>query len=390
VFVGADDIALLADLGVNCVRVPVHYRILEDDDQPFTIRDDAFGHLDRVIRLCAERRIYTIIDLHAVPGSQNHHWHSDNPSTIPLFWVHRHFQDRVVHLWEAIADHYRDDAWVGGYNLLNEPADEGGERLAQFYDRACMAVRAIDRDHILFLDGNTYATDFSMFRDPLPNTVYTCHDYAPPGLVSGGPYPGHTKDVYWDQAAVERKFLERTAFARKTGTPVWIGEFGPQYTGDPVIDRQRDALLGDQLDIYDRYGASWSLWTYKDIGFQGVVTVSPGTPYRRLFGPIVGKKARLGTDRWTTTGAATAAVIEPVQQLVAREFPDFDPYPWGARDWVTTLLNQGMLAEAMVDEYARAFAGLDDTELIALADSFALSNCVLRPSLAQRLRDHHS
>ncbi len=390
VFVGADDIGLLADLGVNCVRVPVHYRVFEDDDRPFTIRDDGFRHLDRVIRLCAERGIYTIIDLHAVPGAQNHHWHSDNPSATPLFWAHPHFQDRAVHLWEAIAHHYRDDVWVGGYNLLNEPADEGGERLARFYDRACAAVRAIDPDHILFLDGNTYATDFGVFDDPVPNAVYTCHDYAPPGLVSGGPYPGHTNGVWWDAAAVERKFLERTDFARRTGTPIWIGEFGPQYTGDPERDRQRDALLGDQLDIYERHGASWSLWTYKDIGFQGLVTVSPDTPYQRHFGPIVAKKARLGTDRWTTSGTATAPLTEPVYQLIAEEFPDFDPYPWGARDWVTTRLNHGMFAEPMVDEYATAFAGLDDSELIALADSFALSNCVLREPLAQRIRDHCS
>lgn len=83
---------------------------------------------------------------------------------------------------------------------------------------------------MLFLDGNTYSTDFSMFTDPLPNTVYTAHDYALPGFVDGGSYPGVSRGQQVDRAAVERTFLERTSYMRDTGTPFWIGEFGPVYT----------------------------------------------------------------------------------------------------------------------------------------------------------------
>jgi hypothetical protein len=50
---------------------------------------------------------------------------------------------------------------IAGYNPLNEPADATQTRLVDFYDRVIAAIRAIDPDHALFLDGNTYATDFS-------------------------------------------------------------------------------------------------------------------------------------------------------------------------------------------------------------------------------------
>ncbi|MEV1121203.1 hypothetical protein AB0I91_39625 [Actinosynnema sp. NPDC049800] len=63
--------------------------------------DDFFGPedaRDRLIGRCAEQGIYTILDLHALPGAQNQHWHSDNPMHRAQFWVHRPFQDRVVHL----------------------------------------------------------------------------------------------------------------------------------------------------------------------------------------------------------------------------------------------------------------------------------------------------
>ena len=102
----------------------------------FVLRADGFKHLDRVVEACARHGIYTILDLHAAPGYQNQHWHSDNPTHIALFWQHRHFQDRTVWLWERLAEHYRSNAWVAGYNVLNEPADPTEQRIGPFYRRA--------------------------------------------------------------------------------------------------------------------------------------------------------------------------------------------------------------------------------------------------------------
>jgi endoglucanase len=101
------DAAFLAESGCNLVRIAIGYKHLEDDAHPFEIKADGFRHLDRAIDLLAQHGIYSIVDLHALPGSQNQHWHSDNPTHIAAFWQHRHFQDRVVHIWEAIALVYR-------------------------------------------------------------------------------------------------------------------------------------------------------------------------------------------------------------------------------------------------------------------------------------------
>jgi endoglucanase len=108
-----EDAALLAGLGVNCVRIPINYRHFVRDERPFELREEGFERLDGVVRLCAEHGIYSVIDLHAAPGCQNQHWHSDNPTHIAAFWQHPHFQDRVVHLWQALAARYRDEPWVG-------------------------------------------------------------------------------------------------------------------------------------------------------------------------------------------------------------------------------------------------------------------------------------
>ena len=39
---------------------------------------------------------------------------------------------------------------------------------------------------------------------------------------------------------------------------------------------------------------AWAIWTYKDIGLQGLVRVNPGSPYMQRIGDVVAKKARLG------------------------------------------------------------------------------------------------
>jgi endoglucanase len=382
-FFEAQDAALLAQLGVNCVRVPINYRHFERDDRPFELREAGFALLDRAVRLCADHGIYTVIDLHAVPGCQNQHWHSDNPTHVAAFWQHPHFQDRVVHLWQALAARYRDEPWVAGYNLLNEPADPTGEVVGPFHDRLVAAIREIDRGHIVFVDGNTYSTDFSMFAEPYDNAVYACHDYARAGMAFGGPYPGHTQGQWIDRDALEEKFLERTRYQRETETPIWVGEFGPVYTGEPERDEQRYQILADQLDIYDHYGAGWSIWTYKDVGLQGLVHTDPAGAYMRRFGAFIDKKARLGVDSWGSTDQEVPDVVEPIHELVAREFPDWSPYPWGARGTTDDLVRHVLFAQAMLVEYAERFRGCDDDELDALADSFGLARCVRRARLCE-------
>lgn len=385
-FFDEDDARLLASLGLNCVRIPFNYRHFEDDERPFEIKPEGFRLLDRVVDLCARHGIYTILDLHAAPGAQNQHWHSDNPTHWAQFWTHRHFQDRAVHLWQAIAEHYRDEPAVAGYNPLNEPADATGSAVGPFYRRLESEVRAVDPHHILFLDGNRYSTEFGMFGEPMPGCVYTAHDYALPGFVDGGPYPGATRGRHVDRDALERTFLERTAYMRETGTPIWIGEFGPVYSGDEARDAQRYRLLDDQLDIYAAHDASWALWTYKDIGLQGLVHARADSPYVRRIAPVLEKKQRLGVDAWGSVDAGVRHILDPIDATFEREFPRFDPYPWGRKRWVDVLVRHILLAEPMVAEFADSFAGITPEQAEELADSFRLDQCVTRRPLADLLR----
>lgn len=385
------DAAHLASLGLNSVRIPVNYRHFEDDDRPFELKEEGFARLDRVVALLARHGIWSIIDLHALPGCQNQHWHSDNPTHQALFWVHKHFQDRVVHLWETLADRYKDRPEVAGYNPVNEPGDPTGEVIGPFYDRLERAIRAIDPRHVLFLDGNRYATDFSAFHvrtEPLPNAVYTAHDYALPGITSSTEYPGITRGEYFDRGVVEQTFLRRTEYMRRTGTPVWIGEFGPVYSTDRSQDAWRYRLLRDQLEIYREHGASWALWTYKDIGLQGLVYAKPNSLYVSRIAGILEAKRRLGVDSWGGSDAGVRDILDPIDVVFDREFPDFEPYPWGRQPWIAVLVRHILLAEPLVQRFGEAFAGVTPEQAEQLAASFRYDNTAERTGLSEVLRSH--
>jgi endoglucanase len=381
-FFGDDDAAFLASLGLTVVRLPINYRHFESDMEPFAVREEGFRHLDRAIDACARHGIFTIIDLHAVQGYQNQDWHSDNPTHRALLWTHRHFQDRAVHLWEAIADRYRGNRWVAGYNLINEPNDPTRSVVVTLQRRMLDAIRAIDPDHLIFLDGNAYGSDLTVYTEHWPGVAYDWHDYSPPGWINGGPYPGYTGDLYVDRAFVQRAFDKRRAITDRLDAPLWIGEFGPVYLGDAESDAMRYTLARDQIEAFDAGGAHWSIWTYKDIGLQGVVYADPTGPWMELLRPALAKKARLATDSWGGQDAQIRHVMDPIAATMTAEFPGGDPMvPMGWKWTAERLMRAVLFGEALLPEFAERFRGLSDADLEALAASFALRNCVRREGL---------
>ena len=385
-FFNEDDAIFIRSLGLNLVRLPFNYRHFEDDMHPFVLRADGFRHLDRVIELCAKNQLYTILDLHAAPGCQNQDWHSDNPTAQALFWQHRHFQDRAVWLWEIIAERYKDNPWVAGYNLLNEPSDpSGGAVLDPFYRRAVAAIRKIDPQHMVFLEGNRYAQDFDMLGEPIENAVYALHDYATPGYIDGGDYPGISRGEYVDKASLQGSLQKNCRYMLDHQVPIWIGEFGPVYTGIPEKDAMRYRLIEDQLSFYRDLGANWCLWTYKDIGLQGLVNSAPDSKWLQKIQPVLERKTVLGVDSWGGLDHNIRNLMEPVEQAFQEFFPQHDPFPFGTQWQINRVIRHILLAEPLLEDFYPLLQGLECGEIDELMASFKFERCLVRQPLCQIL-----
>ncbi|KAH9847069.1 glycoside hydrolase [Lenzites betulinus] len=394
------DAAFFKSLGLNCIRLPFNYRHFEDDMNPRVLKPEGFKHLDRVIDLCAKHGIYTILDLHTAPGGQNTDWHADAGTHIANFWTHKDFQDRIVWLWEELAKHYVGNTWIAGYNPLNEPTDPYHTRIIDVYDRLYGAIRAIDPHHALFLDGNTFASDFSHFGDAhkrWENVAYSIHDYSVFGFPAA-PEPYTSTEVQLHR--LRRSYEKKRQWMDERGLCVWNGEWGPvyarkEYEGErtDAINTERYQVLKDQLAIYNKDRLSWSIWLYKDIGFQGMVFVSRETPYMTLFKDFLAKKHRLAIDAWGADDAQVRDVYKPLVDLIKREVkPEHQSlYPapvWKLTDRIGRLSRNILVSEFLVQEWAEHFRGKSEAEIDEIARSFSFESCLHREGLNKILTDN--
>lgn len=401
-FFNEEDVAFLKSVGVNVIRLPFNYRHFERDDRPFQYLEAGFERLDRAVRWCARHGIYVILDFHAVQGWQNPDWHCDNANRLVLLWDNPHFQDRFVALWVEIARRYRGNPTVAGYDLVNEPCTRiryvstpyrpNWEGMNALYRRVIGAIRAVDPDHILFIEGDGFSTCFAGLDAPFDdNVVCASHHYTAP-TGGPGPYPGVIQGQYWDKDALRHEFEahEGTQYARQHNIPLFVGEFGPSYGGpaEELPDRLRAAA--DQIAVFEEAGAHWAMWTYKDIGEMGWVQVDPASPYLQTIQPLL--RARRNFTTYGEPGAppdSPAALLGRLEEWVNRTLTE-----WGSDLQVHSENFVMFIAFACISSifqpaYARFFRDLPENEIDRILESFALRNCrphaivdqVIRPVL---------
>lgn len=275
-FITEDDFVFLQELGVNVIRLSFSYRHFEDSQQPGQYKEQGFKHLDRVLELCKKYDIYAILDLHAVPGGQNPDFHADSNLGVSYFWQDKSLRKRVVDLWRFIADYYQDNTQIAGYDLLNEPVFvPNADIFNEFFDQVISAIREVDQNHILFLEGDSWAQDFSKFKLPQDKQIaYSFHFYPHYSLTEDYPTPVNKKEIKEDLTGLIDRLQDK--FQR----PLWCGETGT-LLGNYKIKYAKD-LVKTTLDILENKNVSWTLWSYKDAQAMGLVYPTDETSWMNL------------------------------------------------------------------------------------------------------------
>jgi len=286
-FCGEEDFVFLHEMGINLIRVPFHYGLFLDDDEPAKIREEGFRYFDRLLFLCRKYGIYLLPDLHAVPGGQNPDWHSDNQTGIPQFWHFKVFQEQAVRIWRAIAERYVDEEYLLGYDLLNEPylMPTHPGKLQGFYEEVTRAVRQADENHLIFLEGDFFAMDFRCLTEIADEqTALTFHYYPSvwdPSLSEPDCPRGKRRQRF------EEGFLNMLQDMGRFGRPLLCGEAGYDIAGQELAHVLE--MVEDTLDVFVKHGISWTLWCYKDAQFMGLTYPEDGTPWMRFASQIRAK-----------------------------------------------------------------------------------------------------
>lgn len=110
----------------------------------------------------------------------------DSEADIPELFTDERNQDILVKMWRLLAVRYTNEPAIGGYDLLNEPIPnwncQYNSQLLPLYRRLIRAIREVDPNHVILLEGVHWATDFSVFEDFTPkeaadNIVLEFHKY---------------------------------------------------------------------------------------------------------------------------------------------------------------------------------------------------------------------
>ena len=262
-YVDDADLRFLKSLGINCLRIPINAREFADGDAFESTA--AARELDRVVGLCRSRELYAIIDMHAASAPQNPDWHSDNSTGDCGFFRDPIARSRTAALWKRVAFRYKDEPWVGGYDLLNEPCyfdPSLDETLVDFYADSIEGIRSVDDRHLVFVEGNTYARDFTMFDRNLDDRLAYAFHYYPflqlPGRLQA---PGLRDRL----GASLHQDVTLDHLQEKLGRPIWCGE-----TGHPLHGESSIGALDLFLEILEEMQISWSLWPHKDARAMGL------------------------------------------------------------------------------------------------------------------------
>ena len=276
------DIDALKSWGFNSVRLPMHYNLftLPVDQEPVkgqnTWLETGFKLTDNLLSWCRKNKMYLILDLHATPGGQgNDRPIADIDTLKPRLWQSEANQKKTVELWKKLAERYKNEEWIGGYDLINETNYklEGNVLLKKLFSEITVGIRGIDKNHIIFIEGNQFANDYTGLTPPWDkNMAYSFHKY-------------------WNPTTLEtiQKYLDLRA---KYNVPIWMGESG----------ENNNEWFKAAVNLFETNNIGWSWWTIKKIGSESsLMTITKPAGYQKVVDFWSGKGPKPSVDEATAT-----------------------------------------------------------------------------------------
>ncbi|MCM1334851.1 MAG: cellulase family glycosylhydrolase [Bacteroides sp.] len=293
-FITEEDVERIAAMGLDHVRLPVDYNVIQEEDG--RLIESGFAHIDRCLSWCQKSGLNVVLDLHKACG-----FVFDDKSYCSFFSDER-LQDQFIALWEELSRRYGDRDNIA-FELLNEVTSrEFADPWNRISARAIRAIRAIAPKTRIVLGGifNDSIYGLTLLEPPFDeNIVLTFHCYSPlvfthqgAGWVDHMPadfriaypspanvYAAHSRAMFGEDFAGEfapfgegsltsgyfdAMFAPAVALAEKYDLPLYCGEYGVIDQADP------ESTLRWYRDIHaahEKYGIARAAWSYKEMDF---------------------------------------------------------------------------------------------------------------------------
>ena len=221
---------------------------------------------------------------------QDYHFIAGFSSAYRNFYENRaNIQDKFVEFWKKVVTRFKDNEYILGYDLWNEPAPGGPmEDIKSFipgrpdikdilpvYRKVDIELRKIKPNYILFFE-NTPVPDIlpifgglflgSMDEKPAGDDVpqvYNFHTYC---CLSGTDTCAHGEASYDKSIKVcptfhQKQFKKEIKTAEKLNVPMFLSEFGACSDSLACYNE-----IISVMKITEENFISWSYWNYKPYG----------------------------------------------------------------------------------------------------------------------------
>lgn len=267
-YITREDIEFIQFCGLNSIRLPLNARHLMDRyGEKRRLCEEGIKYIDRLLTWCAEFSVYVILDMHAAPGGQTGTNIDDSLDDRPILFECETYRQDTIWLWRQLAERYASNTYIAGFDLLNEPLpnwfSKHNHKVLPLYRDIADAIREVDSNHLIILEGVHWATDWSIFHPlktkPIDNCMLQFHKY-------------------WNNPDTEslQKYLD---MRDQLGYPIYMGEGGENNL----------AWYAGMFHLLEQHNISWNFWSYKKLDtHNSPISIRPPECWHKLMDFING------------------------------------------------------------------------------------------------------
>ncbi len=263
-----EEIRSIAEAGFRSVRLNVSWSKHCAKEYPYTIDPAFLRKVDYIVAECIKNDLAVSIDVHYYPYINM----NEPEKGITMEDNYK----RLGHLWEQIAEHYKDypnDMLF--FDLLNEPnLVMGIDTWNSLSKELIKIVRRTNPHRTLLVSTPSLGQSWTLGSLQLPeddwNLIVEFHYYLPHTFTHQGlayAMAGDSKGVEWhgteeEKASILKDLDYCKRWSEKYGRPINMGEYGVVNTAD---EASRARYLGFMQEVARERGISSHLWGYREI-----------------------------------------------------------------------------------------------------------------------------